>query len=98
MHTSYPTFFLFWTAIVAAALAQSANYLSAAKRERTPMRKIGFGLGLTAALLSAIAGYRAAINWATLPTSPEGLRDGQLWDDGGIPAIVHEQPSKATPR
>jgi hypothetical protein len=98
MFTSDLTFFLFWAAITAAALGQITNYLGTPEGQRTPMRRIGFGLGLAAALLSGIAGYRAAINWETLPKSPEGLLDGQLWDDGGVPAIMHRRPSEAAPR
>lgn len=71
-----------------AAMAQLTNYLSTPKQHRTRGRKVALGLGILAVILSGIAGYRAAIDWASLPTSAAGLGAGQLWNDGGIPAIV----------
>jgi hypothetical protein len=88
MHTSNLVFYLFFAAVAVAALAQLMNYFSIAREQRTRRRQLGLALGLTAVILSAVSGYMAAIDWAALPTSPDGLRPGQLWDDGGIPAIV----------
>jgi Na+/proline symporter len=88
MHTSYVIFWLFWGAVILAALAQCVSYWSIASEQRTHRRKFALALGLVAVLLSAIAGYMAAIDWSELPKSPEGLRSGRLFNDGGIPAIV----------
>ena len=88
MKTSIVTFFLFWGAVILAAAAQIVNYSCTPNEQRTWRRKFALGLGLIATLLSAIAGYQAAIDWGSLPKSYEGLKPGQLWDNGGIPAIV----------
>jgi hypothetical protein len=31
----------------------------------------------------------ASIDLRTLPTSPKGLRPGDLWDDGGVLVVTH---------
>jgi hypothetical protein len=88
VHTSDATFYLFWGAVLIAVTAQFANYWSAAKEQRTRKRKIALTLGVVAVILGAIAAYRAAIDWSHLPRSPEALQAGQLYNNGGIPAIV----------
>ena len=88
MHTSYLTLCLFLGGVVIALSAQIINYLSTALEQRTCKRKLALGLGLAAVLVTATAAYMAAINWSALPTSSAGLRSGQLWNDGGVPAIV----------
>ncbi len=88
MHTSNLLLFLFFAAVVIAALAQIMSYLSTDRGQRTRKRHLTLALGLTAVVLSAVSGYTAAVDWAALPKSPEGLRSGQLWNDGGIPAIA----------
>jgi hypothetical protein len=91
MHTSRLTAILFVVAIAFAALAQVTNYCGTPIGQRTFLQKIALLTGIAAVVLSGIAGWWADTDWATLPGSPEGLSPGQLWDDGGIPAIVHEQ-------
>ena len=88
MHTSNATFYLFWGAVILSAAAQLFNYWSTAIEQRTCKRKLALGIGLTAVCLGAIAGYRAAIDWSALPHSNRGLRSGQLYNNGGEPAIV----------
>jgi hypothetical protein len=85
MHTSYLTLFLFLGGLVGAAVVQIVNYSIS---DQTGMRKLALGVGLVAVLLTGLGGYRASIDWSALPTSSEGLQRGQLWNDGGIPAIT----------
>ncbi len=88
MHTSKLVLFLFLAAFVLTALAQVMNYLSIDRASRTPRRKAALALGLAGVIVAAVSGYLAAVDWAALPKSPDGLRAGQLWNDGGIPAIA----------
>ena len=88
MHTSYLTLWVFFAGVFIALAAQVTSYASTALEQRTCKRKLALGLGLAAVLVTATAAYMAAINWSALPTSAEGLQTGQLWNDGGIPAIV----------
>jgi hypothetical protein len=85
MHTSNALSFLFWGAVFVAMAAQIVSYCS---NRRTPGRTVALVLGLLAAILSGAAGWQADTDWGALPKSPEGLRSGQLWNDGGIPAIA----------
>ena len=87
MHTSYLTLSLFWGAMESACLAQTANYYSSPK-PRPILRTCGLYFGWAAAIFATIAGWRANIDWATLPMSDEGLTKGQLWNNSGIPAIA----------
>jgi hypothetical protein len=87
MHTSCVTLGLFWGAVAFAFGAQVLNYYSLDKNQRRGNRKLALGLGLIA-IASGIAGWRASIDWATLPMSDEGLTKGQVWNNGGIPAIA----------
>jgi hypothetical protein len=88
MHTSNLLFGMFWGAVIIAMAAQVLNYLNIPSDQRTRERKAALALGLLAAILGAVTGFLAATDWGALPTSYEGLRPGQLWNDGGIPAIV----------
>jgi hypothetical protein len=94
VHTSPLTYWLFIGGIAFAALGQIANYVLAitTAQPRLCWRTFALALGFMAIGLAASAGYRASIDWSTLPTSSAGLRAGQLWDDGGIPAIVEKPP------
>lgn len=90
MHTSSLTYALFLIGIMLAAAAQIFNYLIAIIKPgpRPILRTITLITGLSGIGAASLAGYRASIDWSTLPSSPEGLRPGQLWNNGGIPAIV----------
>jgi hypothetical protein len=88
MHTSYLTLSLFLGGVSIAVLAQWLNYASIPREQRTCSRKFALGLMIIALLLSATAAYQAAVDWSALPESSKGLRSGQLWNDGGIPAVV----------
>ncbi len=94
MHTSALTYGLFISGIIFASLAQLMNYYLAvfpAQSRVVLWRSVVLVLGLMGIGLAGCAAYRASIDWAALPTSPENLSPGQLWDDGGIPAIVKKQ-------
>ena len=88
MHTSYVTLSLFLGGVSIGVLGQFINYLSIPREQRTFTRRVALVLVLIALFLSATAAYQAALDWSALPKSSEGLRSGQLWNDGGIPAIV----------
>lgn len=88
MHTSYLTLSLFLGGFFFAVLGQGINYVSTPREQRTCTRKVAFSLVFLALLLSAGAAWRAAIDWSALPKSSEGLRSGQLWNDGGLCVIV----------
>ncbi len=92
MHTSNALFCLFLAALVVTASAQVMNYLCIDPCQRTTKRKFALCLGLIAIVLSGVSGYKLAVDWSELPNSPEGLRSGELWNDGGIPAIVPKVP------
>ena len=49
--------------------------------------------GLT--LIAGGTAFAAAVNWSTLPLSPEGLRPGSLFDTGGVPGIVESDKRRA---
>ena len=87
MHTSWTIFILFWVGVGLGAISQVCNYRSTFCNNRR-MRTWGFWLGLSGTLIAGGAAFTAAINWNTLPLSSQGLRPGQLYDDGGVPAIV----------
>jgi hypothetical protein len=88
MHTSITAICMFWGAVGLAFGSQLANYRSTAKEQRTIMRKCALGLGLSAVILSGVAGWRASVDWGSLPRSSEGLRPGQLFLNGGFPNVV----------
>lgn len=88
MHSSYPLFILFLAVPILAGVGQVLNFVSIERSQRTFARKLALALGVSAILLAAVSGYLAAIDWTRLPKSPDGLSHGQLWDDGGLPAIV----------
>lgn len=88
MHTSLLTVVLFWGALAFAVAAQSLNYFSTPRAQRSLAKRLALTTRFLAAVLSAIAGYRAAIDWDHLPMSSDGLKRGQLWNNGGEPAIV----------
>ena len=92
MRTSYVTLCLFWGAVVFAFGAQVLNFYSLEPSQRRGKRKIALGLGLAAVIASGVAGWRANIDWAALPMSDEGLKKGQLWNNGGIPALAGTYP------
>jgi hypothetical protein len=52
------------------------------------MRKWGFWLGFVGTLIAGGTAFKAAVNWNTLPLSSQGLGPGELWDNGGSPAVV----------
>jgi hypothetical protein len=74
-------------------LTQVINYIFTIRSTKVSLlcRTFVLLLGLSGIILAALAGYRASIDWSKLPQSPNGLHPGQLWDDGGIPAIVEKQ-------
>lgn len=89
MHTSSLTYSLFVGGIISACLSQLLNFLvPALKRPRPALRAVALTLGLSGIMLASLAAYRASIDWTTLPTSLEGLRPGQLWNNGGVPSIA----------
>jgi hypothetical protein len=88
VHTSNLVFFLFLAATALAVVAQIMNYLCIDSGQRTGRRKIALAAGIAAVVMGAASGYMAAVDWAALPKSPEGLRPGQLFDNGGVPEIV----------
>ena len=88
MRTSYVTLCLFWGAVFLAILSQIGNYWSTPKANRTALRKGALALALCAAVCSGVAGWRASIDWASLPDNDGGLAPGQIWNNGGVPAIV----------
>jgi hypothetical protein len=50
-------------------------------------------IGLVATLLAGGAAFWGAVDWNSLPLSGEGLNAGELYDNGGIPAIK-ESPDR----
>jgi hypothetical protein len=92
MHTSWLVFGMWLASIGFAIVAQTANYLSSTRKDLTCLRHWGFGLGVLATLLAGGAAFKAAIDWSALPIDGN-LRPGQLYDNGGEPAIV-ETPER----
>ena len=88
MHTSKFVLFLFLAAACLAVLTQILNYHSIEPNNRTVKRKAALVSGIAAIIISAVSGYMAAVDWAALPKSPDGLQRGQLWNNGGLPAIT----------
>ncbi len=87
MHTDNSTFTLFLIWLAVALVAQASNYWSIPQQQRTPRRMIALLLGVFAVGFGAATAWRASVDWSKLPTSSVGLRSGQLWNDGGVPAI-----------
>jgi hypothetical protein len=84
---------LFLGGVAVSAVAQLVNYILAIipAKPRPLWRTFALALGLGGLGLATAGAWRAAIDWSSLPTSPEGLQRGQLWNDGGIPAIAGKQ-------
>ena len=81
----------FWLGVGLAAAGQICNYVSSQGVLRPRLlRTFGFAFGITGTLVAAMTAYSVAINWKTLPTSPDGLDVGQLWNNGGMPVIVRK--------
>ena len=79
---------MFLGAACLAILTQLLNYLSIEVSQRTAKRKAALAFGITAVVISTVSGYMAAVDWATLPKSPDDLQPGQLWNNGGVPGIA----------
>lgn len=92
MHTSKLVLEMFLAAAVWAIITQAPNFFSIEPGQRTAWRWAAVVSGISAVILSTASAYMAAVDWATLPKSPAGLSPGQLWNDGGLPAIV-QQPT-----
>ena len=88
MHTSYVTPCLFWGAVFLTILSQIGNYWGTPKANRAAPRKGALALASCAAVFSGVAGWRASIDWASLPDNDGGLAPGQIRNNGGVPAIV----------
>jgi hypothetical protein len=65
--------------------SQVCNYLSGNNRR---VRTCGFWLGFLGTVIASGTAFKAAINWGDLSLTGKGLKPGELYDDGGIPAIV----------
>lgn len=95
MHTSWPIFILWLCGVAFAASSQTVNYFSTPRKDRTRLRHLGFGLGILATILAGTAAWKAATDWSALPMTTEGLSVGELWDDGGVPAIMESDERRA---
>jgi hypothetical protein len=92
MHTSWTLFTLFWIGVGLGVASQVCNYRSTFGNRMT-LRKVGFWLGISGTVIAGGTAFTAAIKWNTLPLSGEGLKAGELYDNGGIAAIV-ESPER----
>ena len=93
MHTSWPIFALFWIGVVLGLASQVCNYLGGNNRR---VRTCGFWLGFLGTVIASGTAFKAAINWGDLPLSGEGLRPGELFDNGGgFPNIVETEERMA---
>jgi hypothetical protein len=55
----------------------------------------GFGLGISGTLIAGGTAFKAAVNWANLPLSQEGLEPGELYDNGGLASVVESDERRA---
>jgi len=102
MHTSWWIFDCWLLGIFLGIVAQICNYLSILKIRPKwcpslllkitgqKLRMWGFCLGVVATLTAGLAAYQAAIDWRTLPMITDGLKPGQLWDDGGVVVVIED--------
>lgn len=107
MHTSWWIFALWLCGIFLGIVAQSCNYLSSLTKRpgwcpsflpsitRQHLRTCGFGLGVLATLIAGLTAFKAAIDWRILPMTEEGMEPGQLWDDGGVVAVIESDERRA---
>jgi hypothetical protein len=84
-------FVLFWLGVGLAVAAQTCNYAKPPRREPDGAADGRLRAGRPRDLDSRRYGVQGCHRLAeTLPTSLEGLSPGQLWNNGGLPAIVRE--------
>jgi hypothetical protein len=103
VHTSAWTFVVFWAGVVI-TLASQVIPLCRPVIARVGPKLIPVGswalklapvAGIVGTLFLAAAAWMADTDWSRLPLSSAGLHQGQLWNDGGIPAIAgHPTPNR----